>query len=63
MNLQIVLLFLLCMVWALHIDEQKLMMHDNYRKRFRTSYIVHEVRSVRERERERERDTERDRRK
>ena len=34
-----------------------------YRKRFRTSYIVREVRSVRERERERERerDTETDR--
>ena len=34
-----------------------------YRKRFRASYIVREVRSVRERERERERerDTERER--
>ena len=32
-----------------------------YRKRFRASYIVREVHSVRERERERERDTERER--
>ena len=35
--------------------------HAQYRKRFRASYIVREVHSVRERERERERDTERER--